>query len=130
MNYLPCWRTTNLQISIYIFSFHLSWYSNWLQAGRSGFNSQQRLGVFLFNTMSRLALGPTQPPSQWVLETLSQGTKWLGHESDHSPSYSANVKECVEQYLHFPNTSSWHDAYLNTGTSLPLPFSIKISFNF
>jgi hypothetical protein len=29
--------------------------------GWSGFDSQWGLGIFLFNTVSRLALGPTQP---------------------------------------------------------------------
>jgi hypothetical protein len=31
-----------------------------------GFDSWQRLGIFLFTTASRPALGPTQPPIQWV----------------------------------------------------------------
>jgi len=31
-----------------------------------GFESLQGLGIFLFTTMSILALGPTQPPIQWV----------------------------------------------------------------
>jgi acyl-CoA thioesterase len=38
----------------------------------------------------------------------SLGVKWPRHEADHSPPSSAEVKECVEQYLHSPNTSSWH----------------------
>jgi hypothetical protein len=37
------------------------------------FKSQQRLGIFLFTTTSRLALGPTQPPIQWVPGALSEG---------------------------------------------------------
>jgi hypothetical protein len=40
-----------------------------------GFKSCQRLGIFLFTTTSRLALGPTQPPIQWVLGALSLGCK-------------------------------------------------------
>jgi hypothetical protein len=31
------------------------------------------LGIFLFATASRTALGPTQPPIQWVLGTPSLG---------------------------------------------------------
>jgi hypothetical protein len=31
-----------------------------------GFDSWQGLGIFLFTTASRTALGPTQPPIQWV----------------------------------------------------------------
>jgi hypothetical protein len=37
---------------------------------------------------------------------LSLGVKWLGHETDHSLPSSAEVKECMELYLHSPNTSS------------------------
>jgi hypothetical protein len=64
----------------------------------------------LITTASRIALGPTQPPIQWVPGVLSLGVKWSGREADHSPSSSAEVKECVEMYLHSPNTPSWHGA--------------------
>jgi hypothetical protein len=39
--------------------------------GVQGFNSWQGLGTFLFTTVSRPALQPTQPSIQWVLRTLS-----------------------------------------------------------
>jgi hypothetical protein len=61
-------------------------------------------------TASRTALGPTQPPIQWVPGDLSLGVKRPGHEADNSPSSSAEVKERVELYLHSPNTSSWRGA--------------------
>jgi len=48
----------------------------------------------------------------WVLGTLFLGVKWPGHGADHLPPSSSEVKECMEQYLHSPNTSSWHDAQL------------------
>jgi hypothetical protein len=64
------------------------------------------LGIFLFTTASRTALGPTQPPIQWVPGALSLVLKRPGREADHSPPSSAEVKECVELYLHAPNTSS------------------------
>jgi hypothetical protein len=35
-----------------------------------GFDSRQGLGIFLFTTASRMALGPTQPPIQWVQGAL------------------------------------------------------------
>jgi hypothetical protein len=57
-----------------------------------GFNSQQGLGIFLFITVSIMALGPTQFPFQWVTGTLSLGVKWLGREADYSPPSSAEVK--------------------------------------
>jgi hypothetical protein len=33
-------------------------------------------------------------------------------EADHSPQSSAEVKEWVELYLHYPNTHSWRGAQL------------------
>jgi hypothetical protein len=75
-----------------------------------GFESRQGLGIFLFATASRPALGPTQPPIQSVPGTLSLGVKRPGHEADLSPPSSAEVKECAELYLHSPNTSSWRGA--------------------
>jgi hypothetical protein len=58
-----------------------------LRTGRQGFNSQQKQGIFLFTTASRLVLGPTQPPIQWVSEI-----KRLEVEAGHSPPSSAEVK--------------------------------------
>jgi hypothetical protein len=40
------------------------------------------------------------------------GVKQPGRDADHSPPPSAEVKECVELYLHSPNTPSWHGAQL------------------
>jgi hypothetical protein len=50
------------------------------------------LGIFLFTTVSRTALGPIQPPIQWVPGGLSLGVKRPGREADHSPPSSAEVK--------------------------------------
>jgi hypothetical protein len=61
--------------------------------GIDGWDSIPRGGkIFLHSTVSRLALGPTQPPIQWVLGVLSQGIKWLGREADHSPPFHAKIK--------------------------------------
>jgi hypothetical protein len=66
-----------------------------------GFESRQVLGIFLFTTAaSRPALGPTQPPTQWVPGALSLGVKLPEREADHSPPSSAEVKECMELHLH------------------------------
>jgi hypothetical protein len=45
-----------------------------------------------FSTSSRLALGSTQPPIQWVPGALSPGVKRQGREADHSPPTIAEVK--------------------------------------
>jgi hypothetical protein len=50
---------------------------------------------FVFTTASRRALGPTQPPIQWVPGALSSGTKRTGREADHSPPSSAEVKNTL-----------------------------------
>jgi hypothetical protein len=76
------------------------------------FDSWQGLEIFLFTIMSRTALGPTQPPIQWVPGALSLGVKQLGREADHPPPSSAEVKEYVELYLHSPNMPSWNGVQL------------------
>ena len=43
-----------------------------------------------FPHLSRLALGPTQPPVQWV-PGLSRGKERLGRDADPSPPSSAVV---------------------------------------
>jgi len=40
------------------------------------------MGFFLFTTMSRLALGPTQPIT-WVWGLFSPRVKWPEHEAYH-----------------------------------------------
>jgi len=56
-----------------------------------------------------VALGPTQPPIQWVLEALSPGVKQLGHKAKYSPSSSAEVKNAW-RYTSTSPMSSWHGA--------------------
>jgi hypothetical protein len=41
---------------------------------------------------TRPALGPTQPPVQWVTGALSLWVKRPGHEADHSPPSRAEIK--------------------------------------
>jgi hypothetical protein len=74
------------------------WAIGWV-IGVLVFDSQQGLGIFLFTTASRTPLGPTKPPIQWIPGALSLGVKRPGREADHSPSYSAEVKEYLELYL-------------------------------
>jgi len=77
-----------------------------------GFDYQWGLGIFLFTTMLRTALGPTHPPIQWILGAFSLGIKRPEREADHSPTSTAEVKEWVELYIHSPNMPSWHGAKL------------------
>jgi hypothetical protein len=79
-----------------------------------GFESRQELQIFLFTTAFRPALGPTQPPVQWVRGVLSLGAKRPGSETKHSPSPSAEVKN-VWGYVSTPPISL-HGVVLNEAT--------------
>jgi hypothetical protein len=65
--------------------------------------------IFLFCTASRPTFGPTQPPIQWVLGALSQRVKRRGIEADHSPPFSAEVKNggAMPPLLHM---CPWHSS--------------------
>jgi hypothetical protein len=75
-------------------------------AEESGFDSRQEQEIFLFSIMFRPALGPTQPPIQWISGALSPGVERLGREPDHSPPSCAEVKDGGAITL-FLNASSW-----------------------
>jgi hypothetical protein len=78
-----------------------------LRAGRPGFDSRQGK-IFLFSTVSRPALGATQPPIQWVPEV-----KRPRREADHSPPSAAEVKKgrSIPPLQHTP---SWRSVYVIT----------------
>jgi hypothetical protein len=63
-----------------------------LRVERSGFDSQQGLRIFLFITMSKPALEPTQSPIQLVPGALSLRVKRPELKADHLPPPSAEVK--------------------------------------
>jgi hypothetical protein len=73
------------------------------------------LGIFLFTTVSRTVLEPTQPPIQYKPGALSPGVKRLVSEADHLSQSSAEVKNT---WSYTPKTSSRRGAYLSTGTTL------------
>jgi hypothetical protein len=59
----------------------------------SGFYPRRGQRIFPLSSVSRPALGPTQPPVQWVPGVLSLGVKAQpGHDADHSPPSSAEVE--------------------------------------
>jgi len=60
--------------------------------GWLGFDSWQGQVSFLITSISRPVLGPTKPLILWVLRVLSLGVKQPGHEADHSPPSSAEIK--------------------------------------
>jgi hypothetical protein len=62
-----------------------------LQAGWFGVLILAGARDFFLSRSSRLALGPTQPPIQWVL-AFFYSIKWPRLEVDHSPPSSAEVK--------------------------------------
>jgi hypothetical protein len=81
-------------------------HSDRLRAGRPGFDSRND-EIFLFSTPSRPALGPTQPPIQWVSGAISSEVKQPGREADHSPQSSAEVKN-GRAILPLPHKFAWH----------------------
>ena len=60
----------------------------------------------VFLHASRPALGPTQPPIQWVLG-LYRGVKRPGRGVDNPPPSSAKVEGRVELYICSPSGPTW-----------------------
>jgi hypothetical protein len=84
------------------------------------------LRILLFTTASRTALGPTQPPIQWVPEALSLGVKRPGREADRLPLSGAEVKNACS-YTSTPQYAfmAWCSIKI-TGITLPLPLTIIV----
>jgi hypothetical protein len=77
-------RVRSLSFSVWLFN---------LSTGRLGFDPRQSQRIFPLTSVSRPALGPTQPPVQWVPGGPFPGYKTLlRRDADHSPPYSAKVK--------------------------------------
>ena len=79
-----------------------------------------------FQHSSRPALGPTQPPIQWV-PGLSWGVKRPGRGVDHPPPSSGEVEGRVELYMYSPSGPSWR--VLGRPLPLSLPYDIRLKRN-
>jgi hypothetical protein len=77
-------------------------------------------GKFSLHHRVQKALGPTQPPIQWVSGALSLEVKWSEREAYHSHPSIVEIKECVERYFHIPSTPSWCGAQLKAQGQLYL----------
>jgi hypothetical protein len=105
--------------------------------GRPGFDFWQGQGFFLLATTSRPALGPTNPPIQWVPGALSPEVKRPGREGHHLPPSSVEVKNAWSYTSSPPyvfmawclvkqGMSCRRGAWLTTGSALPatLPYPL------
>jgi hypothetical protein len=77
---------------------------------------------------------PTHPERLWGSDPASypMGTRgsFPGREADHSPPSSAEVKVCVELYIHYPITPLWRGAQLKhrDNFTFTLITNIKVRF--
>jgi hypothetical protein len=84
ISYPGDWRSRDRAVSI------ASGYG--LDNGRVGVGVP--VGSRIFSS-PRPVLGPTQPPTQWVLEALSPGVQRTGCEADHALQTSVEVKKIL-----------------------------------
>jgi hypothetical protein len=73
----------------------------------SGFDFCQGQEILLLSIASTLAMGPTQPPIQWLPGAVSPGVNRQGREADNSRPSSVEVKNgrAVPPLPHIP---SWY----------------------
>jgi hypothetical protein len=96
---------------IFIFSYYYYYYYYYYYRGRDNYGQDSwgsipgRGNIFLSSTESRPALGPTQPPIQFVPEANSHRVKQPGREADRSQSSS--------------------DEDMNGGATPPLPICLQ-----
>jgi hypothetical protein len=91
----------------------------WIRKGSSGEILWSRWWAFGCHIKVGIIGPPSLLSNGWVAGALSLGVKRPMREADYSPPSTSEVKECVELYLHYPNTPSWRGASLSIGTTLP-----------
>jgi hypothetical protein len=98
-----------------------------------GFDYRQEKDIFLFSTVSRSALRPTQPPIPWVPGALSPGQSGAVREADYSPSCSveANNDVAVQGKLYniimILSISARHCDFIFKNTRLSAVFTVSAS---
>jgi hypothetical protein len=96
-----------------------------LRAGRSGVDFWH--GQF-FSTASKLTLGPTRRPIQWVPRVLSPMVKLAGRKADHSPPFSSELSAWSYTSTPLYVLLAWY-LVKHTGTTLPLPSCVTSCFD-
>jgi hypothetical protein len=100
------------------------WCSTGLRAGWSGVRVPAGAGNFSIHHRVQTDSGPYPASCPMGTRGSFLGVKRPGREADHSPPSSAEVKECMELYLHSP--IRLHGVVLSykksTGTTLPFTF--------
>jgi hypothetical protein len=66
-----------------------------------------------FSLRHRVQTGSEAHPASY---TMSTGGSFPGDEAAGAAPCSAEVKECMELYLHYPNKFSWRGAYRDNFT--------------
>jgi len=82
------WARSSVSTLSTVQSVH--WATGWKT--REQLSSRVKKGLFVFTIASKLALGPRQPPIQWVLANVFLEVKRLGLEANNSPPSSSDVK--------------------------------------
>jgi hypothetical protein len=91
----PCAHMSAELLLVTIQQYFSGRYSDWLRAEwpRVRSSSPGRVKNCYFSISSRLAVGHTQLPIQWVPGALSFGVKRPEHEADHTRPASAEIKK-------------------------------------